>query len=304
MRLLRSLPNPGERRRKLREIIEERVAEPVIGVFSPLVALMAEEAGFNVIYISGAALSASKTLPDLGLLTLSEVVDEAREIASSTSLPLIVDVDTGFGETINVMRTVRELEEVGAAGIQIEDQEMPKKCGHLEGKHLIPVDAMAAKIRAAVNTRRDKNFVVVARTDARGVEGLESAIKRAKEYLDAGADVIMPEALESLEEFRRFSEEVEAPLLANMTEFGKSPILSRSRLRELGYSLVLYPLSLFRVAMASVEHALDILRSEESQEPLISKMMTRKRLYQLIRYNDYEGKIHLYEKFLSSRRWR
>ncbi len=265
---------------------------------------MAEEAGFKAIYISGAALSASKTLPDLGLITLGEVVREAREITCSTSLPLIVDVDTGFGETINVMRTVRELEEVGVAGVQIEDQEMPKKCGHLEGKRVVPPEAMVAKIRAAVNTRRDENFIIVARTDARAVEGIESAVERARRYVEAGADVVMPEALESLEEFRVFSEEVDAPLLANMTEFGKSPLLPRSKLKELGYSLVLYPLTLFRVAMASVEQALDILRTSENQEALIPRMMTRKRLYQLIRYDDYERKIHLYEKFTSSRRWR
>ncbi len=302
--MLRSPLEHGEIRRKLREIIEERAAEPVIGVFSPLTALMAEEAGFKAIYISGAALSASKTLPDLGLLTLSEIAAEAREIAASTHLPLIVDVDTGFGETINVMRTVRELEEAGSAGIQIEDQEMPKKCGHLEGKRIVPPEVMVAKIRAAVDTRKDKNFVIIARTDARAVEGLESAIERARRYLEAGADVIMPEALESVEEFKIFSEEVDAPLLANMTEFGKSPLLPRSTLRRFGYSLVLYPLTLFRVAMASVEQALDILRTGENQEALIPRIMTRKRLYQLIRYDDYERKVHLYEKFTSTRKWR
>lgn len=286
--LVRRIQDPREKHRALRRILERSKATPVIGVFSPLVALMAEEAGFEAIYLSGAALSASLALPDLGLITLNEVADAAKRISSATNLPLIVDADTGFGEALNVMRAVRELETAGASGIQLEDQVLPKKCGHLEGKRLISSDEMAAKIKAAVEARTDKNFVIIARTDARGVDGFEEAVRRARIYLEAGADVIFPEALQSEEEFKRFAEEVEAPLLANMTEFGKSPITPLSRLSDLGYRLVLYPVTLLRIAMAAVEEALKTLKQEGTQEQLIPRMQPRSRLYQLIRYHEYE----------------
>jgi len=286
--MIREILSPREKNRVLREIAERRETTAVIGAFSPLTALLIEEAGFKAIYLSGAALSAALGLPDLGLLTLSEVASAAKQLADVTSLPLIVDADTGFGEVLNVMRAVRELEAAGASGIQLEDQVLPKKCGHLPGKRLVSAEDMIAKIEAAVEARRDRNFLIIARTDARGVEGFEEAVRRGRLYYEAGADVIFPEALTSREEFRRYTEEVDAPLLANMTEFGKTPIIGFEEFRELGYTFVLYPVTLLRVAMGAVEKALRVLKSEKSQEILLSEMMTRKRLYELINYQRYE----------------
>src|ERR1700722_5711235 len=219
------------------------------GVFSPLVARLAERIGFNAVYLSGGALSAGNGVPDIGLLTLTEFVTQAQLIVQSTNLPLLCDADTGFGEALNVERTVKLFESAGVAGIHLEDQQMPKRCGHLSGKTLVEAEQMAAKIRAAVAARRDPDFVVIARTDARGVHGFEDAVKRAQLYLDAGADGIFPEALETAEEFARFAKAVPCPLLANMTEFGRSPNLSVKQLGDLGYQMILFPLTAFRVAM-------------------------------------------------------
>jgi methylisocitrate lyase len=247
------------------------------------------------VYLSGGALSAGWAgLPDIGLLTLTEFAEQAAVLARATTLPLLCDADTGFGEVMNVERTVRLYEEAGAAGLHIEDQVMPKRCGHLSGKALIDTQAMAAKVRAAVASRRDAGFVIVARTDARTVEGFDAAVSRARMYLEAGADMIFPEALESAEEFARFAEAVPAPLLANMTEFGRSPLLDFEELGKLGYRAVLYPLTAFRAAMRAAEEALRELRDQGSQRGTLDRMQTRAELYELIGYSDWEDRDRAY----------
>jgi len=264
------------------------------GVFSPLVAKLAERIGFRAVYLSGGALSAGNGVPDIGLLTLTEFVQHAQLTAQATTLPLISDADTGFGEALNVERTVRLFEQAGVAGIHLEDQQMPKRCGHLSGKSLVEPEAMAAKIRAAIAARRNPDFVIIARTDARGVNGFEDAVRRAKLYLDAGADAIFPEALETADEFARFAKEVPTTLLANMTEFGKSPNLDVATLGAMGYRLVLFPLTAFRVAMKAAEETLADLFRTGHQKATIPKMLTRAELYDLLGYTGYEQRDRAY----------
>jgi len=254
------------------------------GVFNALAAKMAERARFEGIYLSGAALSAGSGLPDVGLLSMSELIDQARLITAASDLPLLVDADTGFGGPLNVERTVRELERAEVAAVQLEDQQLPKRCGHLSGKTLVSAEEMEQKIRAAVSARLDPDFVIVARTDARGVEGFEAAVGRARRYLAAGADVLFPEALESRDEFADFRRAVEAPLLANLTEFGRSPALSVAQLDELGYGIALFPVTAFRVAMKAAERALGEMRRSGSQQALLDSMQTRAELYDLLDY--------------------
>ena len=257
------------------------------GVFNPFTALLAEKVGFKAVYLSGAALTSSYGLPDLGVITLDEVAEMVRRIREVTDIPIIVDADTGFGEAINVYRAVKVLERAGASAIQIEDQVLPKKCGHLEGKEVVTPKDMIAKIRAAVKARKDA--LIIARTDARGVNGLQDAIERAKMYLEAGADVIFPEALESKEEFAIFAKEVKAPLLANMTEFGKTPLITASEFKEMGYKYVIFPVTIFRVAAKAMKEALEVLLREGTQKSLLDKMMTRKEQYEIINYYFYES---------------
>src|SRR5262249_19927492 len=245
-------------------------------------------------YLSGGALSAATGVPDIGLLTLTEFAQEARRLAAATTLPLLVDADTGFGDVLNVERTVCEFESAGVAGIHIEDQQMPKKCGHLSGKSLVEPEAMAAKIRAAVASRRDPDFVIIARTDARGVTGFDDAVLRARIYLMAGADAIFPEALETADEFARFAREVPAPLLANMTEFGKGPLLTVSELGAMGYKMVLFPLTAFRAAMRAAAETLALLHSAGHQRDALPRMMTRDELYDLRGYSDHEKRDRAY----------
>ncbi|HEY8504449.1 MAG TPA: methylisocitrate lyase [Gemmataceae bacterium] len=284
------LPSPGRRLR------DAWAAAPlaVPGVFQPLIARLAERAGFGAVYLSGGALSASLGLPDIGLLTLTEFAEQARAIALATELPLLCDADTGFGEAVNAERTVTLLEQAGAAGLHLEDQQLPKRCGHLSGKQLVEPAVMAAKIRAACAARRDPDFVIVARTDARGVTGFDDALDRAKRYLDAGADVIFPEALETAGEFERFAEAVRAPLLANMTEFGKSPLLDQQTLGQMGYRLILYPLTVYRVALRAARDALRRLRADGGQGALLPEMLTRAELYELLGYKDFEERDRQY----------
>lgn len=270
----------------LRELLEKEEVVVAPGVFAPVFALLAERMGFRAAYLSGAALTGLYAMPDIGLLTLTELVEMTRRITRVSRIPLIVDADTGFGEAVNVARTVRELEEAGAAAVQIEDQVLPKKCGHLRGKQLIPPEEMVKKIRAAVRSRR--RLLIVARTDARGVEGLEKAIERANLYLDAGADIIFPEALTSEEEFARFAREVRAPLLANMTEFGRTPYITVERFRQLGYRIVIFPVTLLRLSLGAAREALEVLRREGTQVRLLERMMTRSEFYDLIGYWEYE----------------
>jgi methylisocitrate lyase len=264
------------------------------GVFNALAAKMAEQIGFSAVYLSGGVLSAGSGVPDVGLLTLIEFAQEAQRISSATKLPLLSDADTGFGEALNVERTVQLFEQAGVAGIHLEDQQMPKRCGHLSGKTLVEPEAMIAKIRAAVAAKRDPDFVVMARTDARGVSGFDDAVRRAKLYLDAGADAIFPEALETAEEFEHFAKSVPAPLLANMTEFGKSPLLDVPTLEKLGYRMVLFPLTAFRAAMNAARRALVGLRQDGSQRSSIPHMLTRAELYELLGYSSYEERDRVY----------
>jgi methylisocitrate lyase len=286
-----SSASPGRRLR------DAWAAGPVAipGVFNPLVAKLAERIGFRAVYLSGGALSAGSGVPDIGLLTLTEFVQAATLTAQATTLPLLCDADTGFGEALNVERTVKMFEAAGAAGIHLEDQEFPKRCGHLSGKSVVPAEAMAAKIRAALAARRDPDFVIVARTDAKGVNGFEDAIRRAKMYLEAGADAIFPEAMESREEFARFAKDVPgAVLLANMTEFGKSPLLDVQTLGELGYRMVLFPLTAFRAAMRAAEETLRELLATGTQKASVPNMQTRQELYDLLGYTGYEDRDRAY----------
>ncbi len=278
--------HPGAR---LADLLKEGKKYIVPGVFLPVVSRLAKLKGFEVQYISGAAFSASNALPDLGVFTLDELTSHVRSVYRASEALLIVDVDTGFGEAINVLRTVREMEEAGAAAIQIEDQQMPKKCGHLEGKELVPVEDMVNKIKAAVRAR--EHLLIIARTDARGVAGMDEAVRRARAYADAGADIIFPEALTSLDEFRYFSQQIRDKkvfLLANMTEFGKTPVIPAEEFFKAGYSLVIYPVTLLRLCLKAVEQALDILMREGTQQSLIDKMMTRKELYEIIEYDRFK----------------
>ncbi|WP_291767652.1 methylisocitrate lyase [Caldivirga sp. UBA161] len=279
---------PSEVRSRFRERLGKDGIIVAPGVFIPAAAMLAEELGFEAVYFSGAAYSNMLGLPDLGVFTLSELSYYLRFFTNAINIPLIVDVDTGFGEALNVARTVRELEDTGVSAIHIEDQEMPKKCGHLAGKRVIPIDEMVKKIKAAVEARRDDNFIIIARTDARDVEGFDSAVERARAYLEAGADVIFPEALHSKEEFMEFARMVKAPLLANMTEFGKTPYITAKEFEEMGYRIVIFPVTTFRYAMGAIKNALITLKNEGTQLSLINNMMSREDIYQLIGYHDYE----------------
>lgn len=282
--------SPG---RRLREAWSK---SPIMvpGVFNALVARMAERTGFQAIYLSGGALSAAAGLPDVGLVTLTEFVDQARMITQACPLPLLCDADTGFGEALNVERTVRLFEDAGAAGIHLEDQLLPKRCGHLSGKQLVEPEVMAAKIRAAVAARRDSDLVIIARTDARGVNGFDDAVGRARLYLQAGADAIFPEALETAEEFAAFAGAVSAPLLANMTEFGRSPNLDFATLAGLGYRMALYPLTALRVALKAAQATLTDLARHGHQRDRIPDMLTRAELYDLLGYSSYEARDRAY----------
>lgn len=279
-----------------RQLRDAWAAGPVAvpGAFNALTARLVERLGFRAVYLSGGALSAAAGVPDIGLLTLTEFADEARRLAAATTLPLLCDADTGFGEALNVERTVHELEAAGAGGIHLEDQIVPKRCGHLSGKGLVEAAVMAAKLRAAVGAKRDPDFVVIARTDARGVTGFDDAVRRARLYLEAGADAIFPEALQSADEFARFARAVPVPLLANMTEFGKGPLLTVSELGAMGYTMVLYPLTAFRAAMHAAEETLRMLRDTGDQRDAIPRMMTRAELYDLLGYTGYEERDRAY----------
>ena len=258
------------------------------GVYNGISAMQAERAGFRTLYLSGSGVAACMGLPDLSFTTLTEVVNEVSRITDMTKSPLIVDVDTGFGEPLNVTRTVRQLEKAGASGMHIEDQQLPKKCGHLSGKKIVPDEEMVHKIKAAVAARQNSDFLIIARTDARSVLGVEDAIRRSNLYLESGADMIFTEALESEDEFRRFAREVHGDLLANMTEFGKSPLLTADVLRQIGYRAVIFPLTAFRTALKATQNAYDMLFSQGTQKNLLDIMMSRNEFYEVIGYHEYE----------------
>src|SRR5438128_6780188 len=270
---------------RLRELISKgSVMMP--GVPNASMARQVEQAGFEAVYISGAGMANSTAgMPDIGLLSREEVVRLAGYVAHAVRIPAIVDADTGFGEGEEVTKTIRDLEKAGLAGCHIEDQEFPKRCGHLAGKTIVDLATMTARIKAAVAARKDKDFLIIARTDARGVEGFDRAVQRAGEYLAAGADAIFPEALQSAEEFRDFAKEIDRPLLANMTEFGKSPLLSVKQLSDFGYRMVIFPMSAFRVAMKASEAFFRGLKKTGIQSDWLDKMQTRQELYDLLEYD-------------------
>src|SRR4051794_10884695 len=280
---------PQEKRVQLRQALKSGQLLRFPGTFSPLVSMLIEDIGFDGVYISGAVLSADLGLPDIGLTTLPEVSQRGRAIARVTKLPSIIDIDTGFGEPMNTARTVQEIEELGLAGCHIEDQINPKRCGHLDNKTLVDVETMVKRIRAAAQAKHDPNFLIIARTDARAPEGLDAAINRAKAYVDAGAEMIFPEALADEREFEQFRKSITAPLLANMTEFGKSKLLSADQLQSLGFNVVIYPVTTLRLAMKSVEDGLRKILSEGSQENLVKEMQTRAELYKLLQYERYNA---------------
>ncbi len=295
-------PPEQSKSRRLRELISQgAVAMP--GAFNALTAMQIERAGFDAVYVSGAGLSAARGLPDIGLLSMTEVVSDAQTIATAVTIPALADADTGYGAPLSVMRTVREFEGAGLAGIQLEDQQEPKRCGHLSGKSLVTTTDMKRKVAAAVQARQDPDFLIVARTDARAVEGLPAAVERACAYVEAGADAVFPEALETAEEFRTFAQQlskagVKALLVANMTEFGKTPCLSLREFEELGYRVILFPVTALRIAMKAIEEMLTELRASGTQRDMIKKMQTRQQLYDLLRYDDYTAQDRsLWERY-------
>ena len=270
---------------QLRQLIAQG-AVMLPGVPNAAMARQVERTGFDAVYISGAGMAnATAGVPDIGLLSMTEVVRLAGYIANAVAIPAIVDADTGFGGAENVARTIRELEKADLAGCHIEDQEFPKRCGHLAGKSLVDIDEMAERIKAAVRARRDQDFFIIARTDAHAVEDFGRTVERARSYVEAGADGIFPEALQSSEEFKAFAREVKAPLLANMTEFGKSPLLSFQQLSDFGYRMVIFPMSAFRVSMKASEEFLHDLKKRGTQSGWLDKMQTRRELYELLDYD-------------------
>lgn len=277
----------SEKRAELRRLMGDGRLHQFPGAFNPLCAQLIERKGFAGIYISGAVLSADLCLPDIGIATLSEFVDRGRQIGRATDLPSIIDLDTGFGEPMSAARAIRLMEESGISGCHIEDQHMPKRCGHLDGKELVTVETMVQRIGAAAGARMDSNFYLIARSDARAVEGLERAIERMKAYVAAGADMIFPEALTSAKEFEAVRAAIDVPLLANMTEFGKSRLLSKRELEDLGYNMVIYPVTTLRLAMGEVDRGLDALIRDGDQNRILDRMQHRKDLYDLLRYEDY-----------------
>jgi methylisocitrate lyase len=284
--MLYSTTTPAEKRRRLREALAGDRLVRLPGAFNPLSARLIERKGFEGVYVSGAVVAADLGLPDIGLTTLTEVATRAGQIARMTDLPTLVDADTGFGEPMNVARTVQTMEEAGLAGLHVEDQVNPKRCGHLDGKQVVGLDTAVKRVRAAVEGRRDPDFLVMARTDVRAVEGLHVAVDRAKALVDAGADAIFPEALTGLAEFEAVAEAVGVPVLANMTEFGKGELHTTEQLLGAGVRMVIWPVTLLRLAMGEAGRGLDELAATGTQARLLDRMQHRADLYDLV---DYEG---------------
>lgn len=273
---------------QFKELIEADEILQVPGAHDAMAGLIAKKVGFNTLYLSGGALTASKGLPDLGVITSTEVKERAEEIIRATNLPMLVDIDTGFGGILNVARTAVEMVEARVAAVQIEDQQLPKKCGHLNDKQLVTAEEMVQKIKTIKEVAPTLN--VIARTDARASEGLEQSIERAKQYVEAGADGIFPEALESDDEFKQFAEEIDVPLLANMTEYGQTPYLTAEQFQKLGYKIVIYPVTSLRVAAKAYENVFNLIMEKGTQVEAVENghMQTRKELYETISYYDYE----------------
>ena len=285
--MLYSTTTAADKRRLLRERLASGELLRFPGAFNPLSARLIERKGFEGVYISGAVLAADLGLPDIGLTTLTEVAGRGQQIARMTELPAIIDADTGFGEPMNVARTIQTLEDAGLAGTHIEDQVNPKRCGHLDGKQVVDEDTAIKRIRAAVDARRDPNFLIMARTDIRAVEGLDAAVARARALVDAGADAIFPEAMRTLDEFAAMRKALDVPILANMTEFGKSELFSVDQLRDVGVNMVIWPVSLLRLAMGAAERGLDTLLDEGHLTSRLGEMHHRADLYDLVDYESY-----------------
>ncbi|WP_041795103.1 methylisocitrate lyase [Pararhodospirillum photometricum] len=285
--MLHARTSVQDRRRRLRAGLASGNLLRLPGAFSPLVAREIEAQGFEGVYISGAVLAADLGLPDIGLTTLTEVAQRGHQIARVTNLPALIDADTGFGEPMNAARCVQVLEDLGLAGCHLEDQVNPKRCGHLDNKAVVPTSEMVRRLKAAVSARRDPDFVLCARTDARALEGLDGAIARAQAYVDAGADLIFAEALADEREIEAFRRAVSAPLLINMTEFGKSRLLPADTLRNLGVNVVIYPVTTLRLAMGAVTAGLATVKAAGTQESLLDAMQHRKDLYRLLAYEEY-----------------
>ncbi|HSY07424.1 MAG TPA: methylisocitrate lyase [Steroidobacteraceae bacterium] len=284
--------SPTSAGERLREAVESERPLQVVGTVNAYAALLAERSGFKAIYLSGAGVAnASFGLPDLGITSRNDVCEDVRRITSATALPLLVDADTGWGDAFNIARTTSDLAKAGAAGMHLEDQVAAKRCGHRSGKQLVPAAEMVDRIRAAVDARTDRHFVVMARTDAHAVEGQQAALERAAAYVEAGADMIFAEALTTLAEYRQFTAAVRVPLLANITEFGKTPLFTRAELHAAGVRLVLYPLSAFRAAARAALEVYAAIRREGTQASVLERMQTRAQLYDVLRYHDYERKL-------------
>lgn len=273
--------------KNFKELMQADEILQIPGAHDAMAALVAQQTGFSALYLSGGAYTASKGLPDLGIVTSTEVAERARDLVRATNLPVLVDIDTGFGGVLNVARTAREMLEANVAAVQIEDQQLPKKCGHLNGKQLVTQEEMEQKLQAIKKVA--PSLVIVARTDARANEGLDAAIERANAYVAAGADAIFPEALQTDEEFQLFAQKVHAPLLANMTEFGKTPYISAEEFQRMGFRMVIYPVTSLRVAAKAYERIFKLIKEEGTQKNGITDMQTRKELYETISYDDFEA---------------
>jgi len=278
---------PDQKRADFRAMLADGKLHRFPGAFNPLCAQLIERKGFDGVYVSGGVMSADLCLPDIGIATLDEFVTRGRQIARVTDLPTIIDIDTGFGEPMSAARSVRLMEEAGLAGCHIEDQVMPKRCGHLDGKEVVDTVVMTQRVRAAADAKIDDNFCVIARSDARAVEGLDKAIDRMKAYVDAGANMIFPEAMQNEKEFETIRASIDVPLLANMTEFGKSRLLHKSELEDLGFNLVIYPVTTLRLAMGEVDRGLDAILRDGDQNGILDRMQHRRDLYDLLRYEEY-----------------
>jgi len=287
--MLYSTVSAADKRVALRRALASGELLRFPGSFNPLSAKLIQDKGFEGVYISGAVLSADLGLPDIGLTTLTEVAARAQQIARMTDLPSIVDADTGFGEPMNVARTVQTLEDAGVAGLHIEDQVNPKRCGHLDGKAVVDENTALKRVRAAADARRDPNLLIMARTDIRAVDGLQASIDRAKALVDAGADAIFPEAMRDLSEFEAVRAAIDVPILANMTEFGKSDLFTTAELANVGVNIVIYPVSLLRLAMGAAERGLDALVADGTLKGTVGDMQTRARLYELLDYESYNA---------------
>ncbi|MGF0308968.1 methylisocitrate lyase [Rhodococcus sp. IEGM1428] len=292
--LIAASTSAADKRIALRAALASTSITRLPGAINPLTAKLIQEIGFEGVYISGGAFSAGLGLPDIGLTTLTEVITHSAQIAAVTDLPVLIDADTGFGEPMSAARTVLAAEDAGIAGLHLEDQINPKRCGHLDGKAIVPTNEMVRRLRAAVTARRDPNFVICARTDAAGIDGIDAAVERAKAYADAGADLIFTEALVEEGDFAKFRAAVDTPLLANMTEFGKSELISAHTLEDIGYNAVIYPVTTLRLAMGAIETGLREIHDRGTQKGLLDRMQTRSRLYELLdyeRFNEFDTGI-------------